>query len=198
MKAGWAFFFFLGWSMKQRILGLWRQILPKVKVGGVWKDVDVGWIKQNGVFRKFKYPFVTAGETLSLYRGINTRPDGSQFERRSFIRGGNGPAVGGVPGAAIQGSLTTFKYNVDGLVWDIRGIETGSDVVGGVAAWKWVSLQWFGSLDSNKLARVIYLNGHTAIFKTGGYNPDFDMTFLTYELIEAHQFPFNTNLSIRF
>lgn len=106
--------------------------------------------------------------------------------------------MGGVPGGAIRGSLTKFKYNVDGLLWDIRGIETGSDVVAGVAAWKWISLQWFGPIDSNKLARVIYLNGYTAIFKVGGYEPTLDMTFLTYELIEARQFPFNTNLSIRF
>lgn len=184
--------------MKRRIAGLWRQVLPKIKIGGVWKDVNTGWIKVNGVFRKFKYPFVTMGETVSLYQTFNTQTNGSQVERRSFLRGGNGPAVGGVPGGAIRGSLTKFKYNVDGLLWDIRGIETGSDVVSGVAGWKWVSLQWFGSVDSNKLARVIYLNGHTAIFKAGAYNPDYDITFLTYELIGARQFPFNTNLSIRF
>lgn len=184
--------------MKRRIAGLWRQVLPKIKIGGVWKDVDTGWIKQNGVFRKFKYPFVTAGETLTLTQWTITNADGSTYERRSFIRQGNGPTVGGVPGGAIRGSLTKFKYNVDGLLWDIRGIETGSDVVAGVAAWKWISLQWFGPIDSNKLARVIYLNGYTAIFKVGGYEPTLDMTFLTYELIEARQFPFNTNLSIRF
>ena len=184
--------------MKRRIAGLWRQVLPKIKIGGVWRDVDTGWIKQNGVFRKFKYPFVTAGETLSLHQTLGTKTNGSTYERRSFIRHGSGPVVGGTPGSVAYGNLTKFKYNVDGLLWDIRGIETGSDVVSGVAGWKWVSLQWFGTVDSNKLARVIYLNGHTAIFKAGAYNPDYDITFLTYELIEARQFPIDTNLSIRF
>lgn len=184
--------------MKRRIAGLWRQVLPKIKIGGVWRDVDTGWIKVNGVFRKFKYPFVTNGETLKLTQWTITRDDGSTYERRSFIRHGNGPAVGGTPGGVHIGSLTTYKYNVDGLLWDIRGIETGTDVIDGVAAWKWISLQWFGPIDSNKLARVIYLNGYTAIFKVGGYAPSLDMTFLTYELIEARQFPVDTNLSIRF
>lgn len=184
--------------MRRRIAGVWRNLLPKVKVSGLWRDIDIGWIKYNGVFIKFKFPFVTPGVTLVLQQRFDNHPTLGVIERRSFFRGGNGPAVGGTPGGASQGSLSNFNYLIDGRAFAIRGIESGSDPVGGVASWKWVSLQWYGNVDPNKLSKVIYIDGRTAIFKGGGYNASLDMTFLTYELTEVAQLPVGTNLNIRF
>ena len=197
MKEDWSFFF-MGWVMKRRIAGLWRQVLPKIKIGGVWKDVNTGWIKVNGVFRKFKFPLVTPPMGVIFRSALNTGVNGNVYERRSFIRSGWGPAVGGTPGPVSDGAISYLEFTVEGETWLIRGIETGSDVVGGVASWKWVSLQFFGRVDVNKLAQVIYLNGHAAISVGHYYEPQYDITFITHELVTARQFPVDVHIDLKF
>jgi len=168
--------------MKQRILGLWRQVLPRIKVGGVWKDVDTGWIKVNGVFKKFKYPFVAKGIYTVLQRWTYTTPAGQAVERRSCVHNGS---------AFVFGNISQLSFTIDGVVAQFRGIETGADVVNGIGSWKWLSLQFHGNVDSNKLARVLYFEGRTAIFKVGAYDAVNNMSFFTYELDTPYTFAIN-------
>ena len=176
--------------MKQRILGLWRHVLPRVRVGGIWKDIDSAWIKVNGVFKKFKYPFVAKGITITLAYGTVISPvTGVESQRRSFIYNG---------GQTIMGSSNQLVFNIDGVNHTIRGIETGADVVNDITSWKWVSLQFHGAVDSNKLARVLYVGGRIAIYKVGAYDAVNNMTFLTYELDTPYTYPLNSPLSVTF
>lgn len=166
--------------MKQRILGLWRYVLPRVRVGGVWKDVDTGWIKVDGVFRKFKYPFVGKGVLVNLFQF--TLSNG--HIRRSYTN--------------YVGSVSQLDYDIDGVTYRLRGIETGSDVVGGQPGWEWVSVQFFGQVDTRKMAKVINFNGYSATYVTQAYNPDENIHYIIYRLETPYIPPTGANLPITF
>lgn len=185
--------------MLSKIGYLWKRTLPRVKVAGTWREIHTGWVKQNGVFRKFQWPFLTPGVAVVLQQSFGTAANGDPQERRSFIRAGSGSNVGGVPGAPYMGNISQFKFDIDGETFEIRGVETGSDVTAAqIPSWRWISLQFFGRPDINKMCNCVLMNGYLATLKTVRYNADLDITFLSFEMDQPRQFPVNTNLSIRF
>lgn len=49
--------------MKVKVGGLWVDVDPKVKSGGVWTDINESWVKEGGVWKKSysRYPTVSGG-----------------------------------------------------------------------------------------------------------------------------------------
>lgn len=183
-----------------RVAGAWKEAIPMVKVAGQWKDIEVGWVKVGGQWRYFKRPYVAKNYTVSLQDGTFTDAQSVVQTRRSFVRSGSGPLVG-TPGPTTQGSISNQSVVIDGVTYQIRGIETGSDEVAGPGtSWKWVSIQFFGNVDPMKLARDAKMGGKRIIYvgNGGGYNASADHTYLTYQMESAYQFPAGVNLALQF
>lgn len=181
---------------KVKVSGVFRESFPSVRVAGVWKEVTVGWVKAGGVWKIFKRDYVAKNYSVTLGSTVQ----GQGVERRSFVRSGEGPAVG-TPGGVVSGSISAPSVVIDGVTYQIRGIETGADAVAGAGTeWKWVSIQFFGQVDPLKVARVGSLGGKriTYVGAGGGYNAPTDHTYLTYIMDSAFQFPINTPLSLTF
>jgi hypothetical protein len=166
--------------MLTKVAGIFKATLQRVNIAGVWKEVDVGWVKNGTVWNRFKFPYIAKDITVRLAAATGQNPDGTTFQRRSAIRSGNGPAAGGTPGAFVQGSCSVSAFTINGATVQLRGIETGSDVVSGQAAWKWVSLQFFGNVNIKYLARVLKLNGLQAYNIDASYQSATDITFMTF------------------
>lgn len=185
---------------KVKVAGTFRESFPSAKVAGVWKEIDVGWVRVAGVWKIFKRPYVAKGFSVTLATSSFTGGDQQIYERRSFVRSGEGPAVG-TPGPVQQGSISAPTVVIDGVTYQIRGIETGSDNVAGAGtAWKWVSIQFFGNVDPQKMARLAFLGGKrlTYIGNGGGYNAAADHTYLTYIMDSAFTFTSGTPLALQF
>lgn len=185
--------------MQTRIGSIWKTGAPCVKIDGTWHDVNAAWINVNGTWRIYRFPLLGLNIKLTLEEIQATDPNGNPFTRHSAIRSGYGPAVGGKPNDKFDyGTVEKTRYIVDGTSQELRGFETGSDWVSTRKPWKWVSLQWFGKVDINKLAKVIRFDGRLAINYDSNYDPGSDITFMTYELVEEYQFPIDVPLTITF
>lgn len=179
--------------MKVRANGAYQRPWGSVNVGGVWKPIEQGWVRVAGQWRIFQRPLAyrDVGITLSQYT-IN-----GQYDRRSFLRTGNGPAVGGTPGPANYGAMDSYTYVLNGVSREIRGVETGADPITG-DAYQWVSLQWFGNVPPEDLAQLILLNGVKGYGVSSSYQTTQDMTFMTYRLERAVQMPVGQRMTISF
>lgn len=180
---------------KVKVAGTIREAVPLVRVAGVWKDIEQAWVNVQGVWKVWKPPYVAKGGQVTLASTMN-----GSVERRSFTRSGQGSAVG-TPGPAVNGSISMPSVVVNGVTYEIRGIESGSDPVAGTGTeWRWVSFQFFGNVDPALLARDGMLNGKRCIYvgTGGGYIPANDHTYLTYLMDTAFQFPVGQALDFKF
>lgn len=184
--------------MLAKIASKFKATLSQVKVDGNWREVDVGWVKNGTTWNRFKYPYVARDIIFRVGTADGKNADGTTYNRRSALRSGNGPAVGGTPGSFYQGSCAQSAFVINGVTVQLRGIEMGSDTIGGQPSWKWVSVQFFGNVDVKYLARVLRYNGLPGYNLDVSYNSQVDITFMTFALPDGVQPPINTDLKISF
>lgn len=179
-----------------KIAGVWKEVVPFVNIAGQWKDVTKGSSRSGGTWSMFKRPYSAENYhvTLGISEVINSA--GVHSARRSFVRAG----TGGSPGDVYIGGIDTPNVVIDGYNIAIRGIETGEDEVAGPgSSWKWLSIQFFGNINPDLLAKTAKLNGVRAIFTgASGYDAVNDLTYLTYAFSEVNIFPVDTPLTLQF
>lgn len=164
--------------------GVWKQCLPMIKRNGVWVNYEETYLKQNGLYKPTKLPWVTNGHLVTL--ALHPYNDGV---RRAFIKSGDG-----IPGSLNMGALNKPSVTINGQVYKIRGVEMGPDMTN----WTYVSIQLLGSPPIDKMRKIAFLGDVGGIYVSHSWNAGVQCTFISYKFPGSYIPPVSTPLKLRF
>lgn len=173
-----------GWGMDSALGKLWRNSQPFVRVEGEWVEVESIWVNSLDRFNRVYNPYLTQGERVNLerwYQGVD--------DHRSYLR---------VDGETLLGCLSTNRFTINGVDYDVRGMEMGGYDHMELPPWKWLELQFYWYLDSRHLNGQLLIDDHRGKLRHSTYEYESNITKVTYELNVCYQPTVGLYNNIRF